>query len=205
ATRRGAFFGEDSERSAGSRELYGFIETSPNKQFFGLFVIGSTQGQLDFDFGAGPRFPRVSPAALLNSDNPLDPGPGRLLFIESSFRYQPTNLLRLQLDYNKQRLVRDDTKLTAFDDNIYSLRGTYQFTRNSFARLRLDYSTLTTLIRPQLLFGYTPNPGTALFVGYNDDLSRSGFNPFTGGFEPGFRRNGRTFFVKASYLIRKEF
>nr|MBA3320522.1 hypothetical protein [Pyrinomonadaceae bacterium] len=42
ATRRGAFFGEDSERSAGSRELYGFIETSPNKQFFGLFVIGST-------------------------------------------------------------------------------------------------------------------------------------------------------------------
>ncbi|MCP9495794.1 MAG: DUF5916 domain-containing protein [Pyrinomonadaceae bacterium MAG19_C2-C3] len=207
ATRAGTFLGEDSERSAYSRELYCFIETSPNKQFFGLFVIGYTQGQLDFDFGAGPRFPRVSPAALINPNSALDPGKGDSLFIESSFRYQPTNLLRLQLDYNKQRLVREDTNLTAFDDNIFSLRGTYQFTRNTFARARLDYSTLATLVRPQLLLGYTPNPGTALFIGYNDDLNRNGFNPFSREpvLEPGFRRNGRTFFIKASYLFRKEF
>jgi hypothetical protein len=207
AERQGAFFGADSERSASTKEIYGFIETSPTKQFFGFFVMGYTTGQLDFDFGNGARFPRVSRAALLNPNSALDPGPGRQLFIESSFRYQPTNLLRLQLDYNKQRLVRNDTDLTAFDDNIFSLRGTYQFTRNTFARGRLDYSTLATIVRPQLLLGYTPNPGTALFVGYNDDLNRNGFNPFSREpvFEPGFRRNGRTFFIKASYLFRKEF
>ncbi|MEJ7578425.1 MAG: DUF5916 domain-containing protein [Pyrinomonadaceae bacterium] len=204
ATRtRGAFFGADSERSSNSREFYGFIESSPNKQIFFLFVVGHTAGQLDFDLGAGPRFPHVSPAALADPENALDPGPGDLFFIESSVRYQPTNVLRVSLGYNKQRLVRNDTNLVAFDDNIFSLRSTYQFTRNTFARVRLDYSTLSTQIRPQLLLGWTPNPGTALYVGYNDDLTRNGFNPFTGGFEPGFRRNGRTFFIKMSYLFQR--
>jgi hypothetical protein len=49
------------------------------------------------------------------------------------------------------------------------------------------------------------NPGTALYVGYNDDLNRRGFNPFSGQLEPGFRRNGRTFFIKMSYLFRMSF
>jgi len=204
AIRPGAFFGADSERSAYTREIYGFIETSPIKQFFGLFVLSYSDGQLDFDFGSR-KYPRVSPAALLNPDNPLDPGPGKQLFIESSLRYQPTSELQISLNYNKRRLVRNDTGLTAFDDNIYSLRSTYQFSRSTFARLRVDYSTLTARLRPQLVFGWTPSPGTAIYAGYNDDLNRNGFNPFTGGFEPGFRQNGRTFFIKASYLFRKSF
>jgi len=48
-----------------------------------------------------------------------------------------------------------------------------------------------------------PNPGTAFYVGYNDDLNRNGFSPFTGQFEPGLRRNTRTFFIKLSYLFRR--
>jgi hypothetical protein len=44
-----------------------------------------------------------------------------------------------------------------------------------------------------------------LYVGYDDDLNRNGFNRFTGDLEPGFRRNGRTFFIKMYYLIRKSF
>jgi hypothetical protein len=108
-------------------------------------------------------------------------------------------------DYTKQRLRRNDTGLLAFDENIFSFRATYQFTRFLFLRARADYDTLESSVRGQLLFGYTPNPGTALYIGYNDDTSRNGFNPFTGQLEPGFRRNGRTFFVKVSYLIRKSF
>jgi hypothetical protein len=109
------------------------------------------------------------------------------------------------LNYVKSRLRRYDTRLVAFDDNIYALRGTYQFTRFIFARARVDYDTLAANIRGQFLLGWTPNPGTALYVGYNDDLNRNGFNPFTADLEPGFRRNGRTFFVKMSYLLRKSF
>ena len=100
-------------------------------------------------------------------------------------------------------LTRDDTGRVAFDDNIFSLRGTYQFTRFWFARARIDYTTLGSNVRAQFLLGWTPNPGTAFYVGYNDDMNRNGVNPFSGHLEPGFRRNGRLFFIKMSYLIRR--
>lgn len=202
--RTGAFFGADNERSAFRRQVTGFIETTPTKQIFALVVASYDMGRLDYDLGAGPKFPRVSPAALLGSDQ-LDPGAGNQLTIEATVQYQPTAAFKTQLNYNKYRLVRNDTNLTAFDDNIFSSRSVYQFTRNTFARLRIDYSTLASRFRPQLVLGWTPNPGTALYVGYNDDLNYSGFNPYTGLREPGFRGNGRTFFIKASYLFKKSF
>jgi len=220
ATRRnGAFFGEDSERSAHKREIYGFIESAPNKEIFALIVLSHTWGQLDYDLGNGAGFPRVSPAFLAYrqqcANNPLvcsslpvpgfDPGAGNQFYVEALLRYQPTSAWQAQLNYNKVRLVRNDTGRTAFDDNIFSLRSTYQFNRNTFARLRLDYSTLSNRIRPQLVAGWTPSPGTALYAGYNDDLNYNGYNPYTGLSEPGFRGNGRTFFIKASYLFRKSF
>lgn len=216
ATRSGAFFG-DSERSAHSREFYGFIETTPTAKLFAFFLASYTQGQLDYDLGNGRRFPRVSRAFLdyqaQCAQNPaacdnvpgFDPGAGNQLYLESNLRYQPTSELQMQLNYNKIRLVRNDTGKTAFDDNIFSLRSTYQFTRNTFARLRLDYSTLSTRLRPQLVVGWTPSPGTALYAGYNDDINYNGYNPFNGQAEQGFRSNGRTFFIKASYLFRKSF
>jgi len=161
---------------------------------------------MDYDFGGGDKFPRVSPAALqFGQGAPLDPGPGSAIDLNGFFTYNPTSALSLRLNYNKSRLRRDDTHLVAFDDDIYSLRGTYQFTRFIFARARVDYDSLASNIRGQFLFGWTPNPGTAFYAGYNDDLNRNGFNPFTGQLEPGFRRNGRTFFIKFSYLIRKSF
>src|SRR5262245_38884405 len=57
----------------------------------------------------------------------------------------------------------------------------------------------------QVLLGWAPNPGTSFYAGYNDDITRNGYSPFTDQFEPGFRRNGRTFFIKMSYLIRRSF
>jgi hypothetical protein len=102
-------------------------------------------------------------------------------------------------------MVRHDTGLVAFDDNLFSSRSTYQFTRTTFARIRIDYSTLNRRIRPQIVAGWTPSPCTALYIGYNDDINYNGYNPFTRAHEPGFRGNGRTFFIKASYLFRKSF
>jgi hypothetical protein len=197
----GAFFGPSSERSADKQHFVAFFGTQQQK--YGASVRAALRdGTFDFDFGGGPKFPRVSPAALLNPNNPLDPGAGQLLDIVGSVYYQPTTALRFTLDYTKNRLRRDDTGLVAFDDNIYSWRGTYNFTRFIGARARIDYSTLDARARAQFLFAWTPNPGTALYVGYNDDVNRNGFNPINGQFEPGLQRNGRTFFIKLSYLFR---
>jgi hypothetical protein len=203
ATGGGSFAGPDPERSAYLKNVFAYGSTTPNKQI-SLFVLGGYKwGQLDFDFGGGPKYARSSPAALLDPNAPLDPGAGNQLELSASLTYQPTAALQNSLDYSKTKLTRRDTGLVAFNDNILSLRSTYQFTRFTFLRARVDYESLFSNISGQFLLGWTPNPGTSFYVGYNDDLNRNFFSPFTGQFEPGFRRNGRTFFIKVSYLFQR--
>ncbi|MFL6334450.1 MAG: DUF5916 domain-containing protein [Pyrinomonadaceae bacterium] len=203
--RQCTFVGADPERSAFNRDLYFYVESTPSKKYAFFIFSLYRWGQMDFDLGSGgnPDFPRASVLGHLNPLAPLDPGPGNQWTVEGSATYKPTDALRLSLNYNKARLVRHDTGLVAFDDNIYSLRGTYQFTRFIFARARVDYTSLGRNARGQFLLGWTPNPGTSFYVGYNDDMNRNGLNPYSGSLEPGFRRNGRLFFIKMSYLIRK--
>jgi hypothetical protein len=204
ATQEGSFFGSP-ERSTNQLTPYVFAGTRPSKKYsLNMFLLHS-HNSFDFDFGAPPKYPRASPAALADPNAPLDPGPGSFWELNLGVDFQPTNEWSNSFGYTLNRLVRNDTKLVAFHENIFSFRSTYQFTRFIFARARVDYGTLSANARAQFLFGWTPNPGTAFYAGYNDDLTRSGFNPFTGQLEPGFRRNGRTFFVKFSYLIRKSF
>jgi hypothetical protein len=199
----GEFFGAP-ERSTGNSWLSGEISKVVNKQFNFWVFAGTVFNAFDFDFGAGPRYPRVSPAALAGSDK-LDPGVGQQYDFGFGAEYKPINPLRLSLNYNKTRLVRRDTDLEAFDSNLVTLRSTYQFTRFLFTRIRLDYDSLNSNVRGQYLFGWNPNPGTAFYVGYNDDFNYNGFNPYTGQVEPRFERNSRTFFIRASYLFRKSF
>jgi hypothetical protein len=102
--------------------------------------------------------------------------------------------------------VRKDTiKRNAFDSNIVTLRSTYQFTRFTFFRTRVDYDSIQSNFSGQLLFGWNPSPGTAFYAGYNDNFNYNGFNPVYRQFEPRFERNSRTFFIRASYLFPKEF
>ena len=216
----GVFYGS-SERATDKQHFVTFYSTT-QKRYGGNIKVAYRMGTFDFDFGGGRKFPRVSPAAFLFREAnaagqcelenpppicraPLDPGGGNLLDITGSGYYQPTSALRLTLNYTKNRLVRDDNHLVAFDDNIYSLRGTYQFTRFAAARARIDYTTLASRARAQFLFAWTPSPGTALYIGYNDDLNYNSFSPLNGRFEQGLRRNSRVFFIKMSYLFRRSF
>lgn len=219
----GAFAGPSGERGANFTAVQGFVETTPNKQWYLFAFMDYTWGIMEYDFGAGPDYPRVSQAYIdylgQCSSDPvgcengtisvpgLDPGPGDQLTIESTIRYQPTTAFQTQLNYTKRRLVRHDTKLVAFDDNLFSWRSVYQFTRDFFARLRIDYSTLNHRVRPQFVFGWTPSPGKAIYIGYNDDINYNGYNPYVHPpvIEPGLRSNGRTFFIKMSYLFKRSF
>ncbi|CAN5849779.1 DUF5916 domain-containing protein [soil metagenome] len=200
------FYGEDTERSSMKNHfaVFGGSNYSKKVQFNGQVTY--RMGNFDLDFGNGRKYPRVSPAALLLGQNaPLDPGRGNLLQINGGITYQPTNELRMQFNLVKQRLVRNDTGRTAFDINILTFRGTYQFTKATFARAIIDYNTLSQRARSQFLAGWTPSPGTSFYAGYNDDMNLNEINPFTREIVPGFRRNSRTFFIKMSYLFRKSF
>ena len=205
-TRPGTFFGPDDERSVHKNHFFvaGSSQWSKKLQFNARAVL--RVNHLDLDFGGGRKYPRVSPAALLLGQTaPLDPGAGNLFELTAGVTYQPTDELRTQFNLVKQRLKRRDTGLTAFDVNILTFRGTYQFTRATFARAIVDYNTINSRLRAQLLTGWTPSPGTSFYVGYNDDLNYNELQPFSQQIVPGFRRNSRTYFVKMSYLLRKSF
>ncbi len=214
--RTNAFVGAPS-RSARQPYFSFNINKTVNKQLSVYAYAGSVFNAFDFDFGAGSRFPRVSPAyrefyqryingQATTDDIPgLDPGRGWQLDAEIGAEYKPVDPLRISLDYTKSRLRRNDTGKVAFDTNIFSLRSTYQFTRFLFTKLRVDYDSLNANTSGQLLFGWNPSPGTAFYVGYNDNFNYRGFSPYSNQFEPGFERNGRTFFIRASYLFRKSF
>ena len=216
------FWGQDSERSAPSGGLYVFAGSNVNKKFSFNMFANQSYGNLDYDFGNPPKFPRASipavtqraaiAAGLCGGLNrpavclaPQDPGAGKFFNMNFGVTYQPSTPLNISLNFTKQNLRRYDTGLLAFDDDIVSLKATYQFSRFIFARGRIDYDSLASNYKAQFLFGWTPNPGTAFYVGYNDDLNQNTINPFTGQLESGFRRNGRTVFIKMSYLFRKSF
>ncbi|MGH9880046.1 MAG: hypothetical protein ACRD6N_01320, partial [Pyrinomonadaceae bacterium] len=222
------FYGLDNERSSMKQHISGYFGSNYSKKIQFNGQVTYRFGTFDLDFGSLPKYPRVSPpairaqeaiaAGLCNKDNlppgeelpdvciaPLDPGRGNMLRITGGVTYQPTNEFRTSLNLNKERLVRRDTGLVAFDVNILTWRGTYQFTKATFARAIVDYNTLSSKIRAQFLAGWTPSPGTSFYVGYNDDINYNGLHPFNLRVVPGFRRNSRVFFIKASYLIRKSF
>jgi len=220
ATNNCTFAGASGERSTYNSKVYAFGSVTPNKQLRIFFIARTLGNSFDFDFGAGARYPRVSPSALSAAraaqaglcnetsppavcNAPLDPGPGRSFSMNTNINFQPTAPLNFNLDFTKQKLRRNDTGLLAFDENVATFKTTYQFSRFVFLRARMDFDSLASNVKGQFLFGWTPNPGTALYLGYNDDVNRHGFNPFTGQLEPGLQRNSRTFFIKMSYLFRR--
>jgi hypothetical protein len=226
---RCTFWGLDNERSSMKQHLSGYFGSNFNKKIQFNGQVTHRWGHFDLDFGSPPKYPRVSPAAIAQRDliasgqcnppaanqpdlrpalcfgAPQDPGRGNLWQINGGITFQPTNELRTSISLNKQRLVRDDTGRVAFDVNIVTFRGTYQFTKAWFTRAIIDYNTLNSRVRSQFLLGWTPSPGKSFYAGYNDDMNYNSLHPFQAEIIPGFRRNSRTFFVKWSWLFRKSF
>jgi len=216
------FSGHSDERSTPNYKIYVFGGAALTRKITFFTIARFSGGNFDLDFGAGPRFPRVSPVAVAAREataqglcavsplpaicnSPLDPGPGTMFSMDASGSYQITRPLSFSFSLTTQRLKRYDTGLVAFSENLATFKTTYQFTRFVFVRGRIDFDSLASNVKGQFLFGWTPNPGTAIYVGYNDDLNTNGFNPFTGQFDSGVVRNARTFFIKMSYLFRRDF
>ena len=117
--------------------------------------------------------------------------------------FKPTDNFNFSLSLSKSNLRRYDTDRLAFDSNIASFRSTYQFSRFVNLKARIDYNTLNSRIFGQYTFAWTPSPGKAFFVGYNDSYNYKGFA--FGQQQEGFLQLNRTFFIKMSYLFRKSF
>lgn len=195
----GTFFGAPT-RAVWQQYVSTNINQTPTKRFnYGVF-LGMIRNAFDYFFFRPFQPSPQEPVRFLQ-----DPGPGKQFDAEIYGEVKPIDPLRISASYRKSRLVRNDNSVRSFDADIITLRSTYQFTRFLFTRFRLDYDATAKNYSGQALFGWDPNPGTAFYVGYNDNFRRNGFSDFTGQFEPGFNRNSRTFFIRASYLFRKSF
>ncbi len=190
----GTFFGSPTRGTWQHMMSVNFSQNLNKKLNYSLF-LGTIGDAFDFYYF---REAPSDPNTFLQ-----DPGPGRQLDMQLGLEYKPVDALRMSVNYTKSRLVRNDNKVRAFDADLVSIKSTYQFTRFLFARLRLDYDSTRSNYSGQALFGWNPSPGTAFYVGYNDNSNYRGYSPYTGHFEPGFERNSRTFFIRASYLFRK--
>lgn len=197
-TRRGRFFGEPT-RASWQNSIYAEINQNFSKHLFYYAWVQYRRNAFDF-FSPAPFDNEASDPGRIRQ---IDPGPGQTWDSEVFLEYKPFNPIRGSISYRKSRLVRNDNRVRTFDADIVSVRSTYQFTRFIFTRARLDYDSLRQNFAGQLLFGWTPSPGKAFYVGYNDNFNYNGFNPYTGQLENGFERNSRTFFIRASYLFRK--
>ena len=182
--RPGHFIGEPT-RGTWQQIYSGNLQQNVNKYFNYTVFVGFINNSFDF------------------TTTTRNPQPGQQFDTELFAEVKPIDPLRISGSYRKSRLVRNDNKIRAFDSDIVSLRSTYQFTRFIFTRARLDYDSMRDNFAGQLLFGWNPNPGTALYAGYNDNFNYNGVNPYTRQLEPNFERNSRTFFIRASYLFRK--
>jgi hypothetical protein len=191
----GAFLGA-SERSTWYHGLTLDTGTSPTRSITAGFVFDRSWNNLDFDRGAG-RFPRVSPAALLDAKAPLDPGPADSRYLGLRATWQPSALARLTLSYEASRLTRQDTGLDAYRQRIASGRLLVSLSRFLWIRGRVDYDSLDRHMFHQLVLAWTPKPGRAIYAGYDET------GEWMSGPEPraplSYARQGRTIFVKASW------
>jgi hypothetical protein len=112
-----------------------------------------------------------------------------------------------------------------YESQTFRTKLNYQFTRAFSARVIVEYdSTLanpretslqrTKQVQTQALLTWLPHPGTAIYVGYNNDLQNYNHalcSRMGGTCDPtkpilpradGYLNDGRQFFVKASYLLR---
>jgi hypothetical protein len=142
------------------------------------------------------------------------------------FTLQPLRQLTADNTYLLDRDHSVANGALVYESQTFRTKVNYQFTRAISARIIAEYdSTLanpqetslprTKQIGTEALFTWLPHPGTAVYVGYNNDLQnldRSLCNRLPDGQcdpnntapprSPFYLNDGRQFFVKASYLFR---
>ena len=214
-------FGQNSD-TVGPQNGYLFPASHNFTENFGGFVArGAPFAQFNFNIQA-------LKSGNVNY-NPVVGGVPSLMNeedVQALITFQP---IRQITDDNTYLLDRDhsvkDGQLV-YESQTFRTKLNYQFTRAFSARVIVEYdSTLanpletslprTKEVQTQALLTWLPHPGTAIYIGYNNDiqnLDRALCNRLPGGGcdpnntvaprSPLYLNDGRQFFVKASYLFR---
>jgi hypothetical protein len=190
------------------------------ENFGGFVARGQPFSQFNFNFtglrGGNVNYnpPVGAVPFLLNQD-----------YVQFLFTLQPIRQLTADQTYLLDRDHDAHNNAFVYESQVLRTKLNYQFTRALSARVIVEYdSTLanpveTSLVRTkqvqtQALLTWLPHPGTAIYVGWNNDLQNLDHTLCArlGGScdttepilprGPGYLNDGRQFFVKVSYLLR---
>ncbi len=191
------------------------------ENFGGFVVKGAPFSQLNLNIvalrGGNVNYNPVAGGvpSLLNQD-----------YLQALITVQPLRQLTADNTYLLDRDHSVRSGAFVYESQTFRTKLNYQFTRSFSARLIVEYdSTLvnaaeTSLLRKkqvgtQALLTWLPHPGTAVYIGYNNDLqnlNRTLCNRGPSGvcepdsFVPSrssqYLNDGRQIFIKASYLLR---
>jgi hypothetical protein len=145
--------------------------------------------------------------------------------VQMLFTLQPLRQLTMDNTYLLDRDHSVASGALVYESQTFRTKLNYQFTRSFSARAIIEYDTTlanpaeTSLLRTkqvgtQVLLTWLPHPGTAIYLGYNNDLANldrslcartpsgtcdpNGTPPRA----PAYLNDGRQIFLKASYLFR---
>ncbi len=146
------------------------------------------------------------------------PGSADLHELSTAVDVRPSTRLSLAASYLLTQL-KDRSGASIFTDHIIRGRANFQFSRALSARAIVQFDDLkaaetrTSLqgrrnLNVDLLLTWLKTPGTALYVGYNNNLQNLDprLTPGPSGLlrtAHGLLSDGRQFFIKASVLLRK--
>jgi Domain of unknown function (DUF5916) len=154
---------------------------------------------------------------------------GSETFINQTMSIKPTGSLEIDNTYILDRVLNGAANHASFNNHIIRSQWNYQFTKELSFRAILQYNGLlanptysslqtTKDFSSDFLLTYLVHPGTAVYVGYNNNLENlipslclpatgqtMGCDPNGVGLVRGTRliNDGRVFFVKVSYLFRR--
>ena len=189
----------------------GFVARGQPSAKFNFNVVAERAGNVNYN-----PLPGRSPA-LLHQD-----------FVQALFTLQPFRQLTADETYLLDRDHNAHTGAFVYENQVLRTKINYQFTRSMSARVIVEYDSnlanaaetslaRTKQVQTQALFTWLPHPGTAIYVGWNNDLQNLNHTictPVRGAGPgcdtnqpilprgPGYLNDGRQFFVKASYLLR---
>ncbi len=191
------------------------------ENFGGLVFRSAPLRQLNwnivFTHGGNPNYKPVlgTPPFLLHEE-----------FLQARVSVLPFHSLTIDNTYLLDRNHAAATGQDVFENQVFRTKLNYQFTRALSARAIVEYDSVlvnpsqTSLVRTkqvatQALLTWLPHPGTAIYLGYNNDVQnfdRTLCQRIPGGAcdptqpiltrSSNYLNDGRQFFMKASYLLR---
>ena len=108
------------------------------------------------------------------------------------FSYSWTDKFRTQYNYRKNTLTYKDTGEEIFSGYLTSIKGTYQFNKDSFFRVVREYNDFNNDSYTQALFQWQPNSATIFYFG--GTLNQKDI-------EGTWEREGSQIYMKLQYLF----